>query len=322
MPTSRSNKPLIAITMGDPSGIGPEVTLKALASSNVSKLADFFVIGDGAVIEMTKRALKLKSDVPLLDLANVPAKDFRYGVSRPSFGKAAIEYIDMALELLNNRAIDALVTAPINKTSINSGAAKGFKGHTEYLAKKTLTKDYAMMFVSDRLKITLVTRHIPLKDVPKAISVKNISRTILLTHKYLKRYFGIRRPKIGVAGLNPHAGETGLIGKEELSVIGPAVRSASKHISGVCGPVVPDIIFYEALNKRFDAVISMYHDQALIPFKMLYFSDGVNLTLGLPFVRTSPDHGTAFDIAGKMIADPSSMREALLLAARLAKQSL
>lgn len=320
MPTSRSNKPLVAITMGDPSGIGLEVILKALASLNVSKLADFFVIGDGSVIDMTKRALKLKADIPLLDLANIPAKDFAYGISRPSFGKASIEYIDKALELLNENRIDAMVTGPVNKSSINAGAVKNFKGHTEYLAKKTLTKDYAMMFVSDSLKITLVTRHIAMKDVPKAISVKNISKTIFLTHKYLKKYFGIRHPKIGVAGLNPHAGESGLIGKEELTIIGPAVKAVSKYISGVRGPVVPDVIFYEALNKKFDAVVAMYHDQALIPFKMLYFANGVNLTLGLPFVRTSPDHGTAFDIAGKMTADPSSMRAAIILAARLAKR--
>ncbi|MDP3804407.1 MAG: 4-hydroxythreonine-4-phosphate dehydrogenase PdxA, partial [Candidatus Omnitrophota bacterium] len=192
-----------------------------------------------------------------------------------------------------------------------------FEGHTEYLAQNTAAKNYAMMFVGDDLKITLVTRHIALRDVPGSISIESIYRTIVLTDEYLKRYFKIKNPRIGVSGLNPHAGEAGLFGSEEDNIIRPAIKKASRHIKGAYGPISPDIIFYDTLHKKFDAAIAIYHDQALIPFKLLYFTDGVNLTLGLPFVRTSPDHGTAFDIAGKGIADPSSMINAIRLASLL-----
>lgn len=293
MPISRSNKPNIVITKGDPSGIGPEVTEKALASPMVKGLANFLVIGGGRSVE--------------------------YGVSRPEFGRSARQYIDTALELLKAGKADALVTAPVNKASIRSSGLKDFEGHTEYLAARTGTKDFAMMFVGERLKITLVTRHIALKDVPRKLSCQAIYRTILLTDAGLKKYFKISSPRIGVAGLNPHAGECGAFGKEEETIIAPAVKKAAGKVKDIKGPIPPDVIFNDCLNGRFDAVVSMYHDQALIPFKLLYFKDGVNLTLGLPFVRTSPDHGTAFDIAGKGIADPSSMIAAIKLACKLSR---
>jgi len=210
------------------------------------------------------------------------------------------------------------VTAPINKSSVRKAGFADFEGHTEYLAARTATKDFAMMFVGKSLKITLVTRHIALKDVSRALSMESIYSAIRLTRDHLVRCFGIKDPKIAVAGLNPHAGEGGLFGDEEAKTITPAIKRASAEFKNIDGPVPSDIIFYEALNGKYDAVIAMYHDQALAPFKMLYFKDGVNVTLGLPFIRTSPDHGTAFDIAGKGIADPASMKEALLLACRLA----
>ena len=317
MPISRLNKPRIVITMGDPSGIGPEVTLKALASPKVRGLANFIVIGSSFVIEKLSRDTGLRFKAYLVNIDNVPRKAFAYGRSHPVFGKASIEYIDRALDMISSREADSLVTAPINKSSINVALAKYFEGHTEYLAEKTFTKDFAMMFVGRDLKITLVTRHIALKDVPKRLSTEKILTAIYLTERCLRKSFGIRRPRIGVAGLNPHAGEGGIFGCEEEKIIIPAVKKAAKRISGVTGPVPPDVIFNEALEGRFDAVVSMYHDQALIPFKLLYFDTGVNLTLGLPFVRTSPDHGTAFDIAGRGIADPSSMIAAIRLACRL-----
>ena len=310
-------KPNIVITMGDPAGIGPEVALKALASPEILRLANFLFIGDGFVINKVSRGLRAKLSSPFLDLSNVRPKSFCYGASRPEFGKAAIEYIDKALELLLSRRADAVVTAPINKTSVISSGMKGFEGHTEYLAKKALARDVAMMFVGKQLKITLATRHIPLKDVSKRLSVDSICRAIMITDAALKKYFKIPHPRIGVAGLNPHAGEGGVFGDEEKRIIMPAIKRASGSIRGIAGPVPPDVIFYEALAKKYDAVIAMYHDQALIPFKLFHFKDGVNVTLGLPFVRTSPDHGTAFDIAGKSVADPSSMEEAIILAARL-----
>lgn len=317
MPTSRLNRPKIALTMGDPAGIGPEVVSKALASPSVSGLADFLLIGDGFVADRLKKDMRLGLKIPLLNLANVPAASFGYGKSGPSYGKASIQYVDKALQLIKEGQADCLVTGPINKRSVRMAGLLKFEGHTEYIAEKTGTKDFAMMFVGKSLKITLATRHIALEDVPRRLSRESISKAILLTHKYLKEFFGIRYPRIGVSGLNPHAGENGAFGTEESSIIIPAIKNVSKKIGGIAGPFPPDVIFYNALNKKFDAVVAMYHDQALIPFKILYFKDGVNLTLGLPFIRTSPDHGTAFDIAGKGAADPSSMIEAIRLACRL-----
>ena len=324
MPTSLSNKTAcpvtvppkagrfaIIITMGDPSGIGPEVTLKSLASPKVSGLADFLVIGDKSLIDRESARLGLRRRFPIMDLANVPRRNFSFGIAHPSFGRASLEYINEALRLLKKGKAGALVTSPVSKRSIELSGLPGFTGHTEYLASRTRTKDYAMMFVGKNLKVVLVTRHIALKDVPAALSMKSIYKTIIINDKYLKSFFKIRRPRIGVAGLNPHSSEGGLLGVEEKTKIIPAIRNASRYV-----------IFHEALNGKYDAVIAMYHDQGLIPFKMLYFNSGVNLTLGLPFVRTSPDHGTAFDIAGKGMADPRSMMEAILLAHRLSMRNV
>lgn len=303
--------------MGDPAGIGPEVAVKALSDSRISKLAHFLVIGDFFVIDKVRKSLKTRPEISLLDLANVPSTNFAFGISKPAFGKAAMEYIDKALAILKRREADALVTAPVNKSSISGAGFTGFKGHTEYLAQQTGQTEFAMMFVGKRLKITLCSRHIALKNVANAITVDSICKTIKLTHRYLKKYFGIKAPKIAVTGLNPHASDNGLFGDEEERVIIPAIRKASIGIKNIYGPFPADAVFYETLKGKFDAVVAMYHDQALTPFKTLYFNDGVNLTLGLPFIRTSPDHGTAFDIAGKGIADPTSMKEAILLACSL-----
>ncbi|MDD5136472.1 MAG: 4-hydroxythreonine-4-phosphate dehydrogenase PdxA [Candidatus Omnitrophica bacterium] len=292
MRTLRSGRARIAITMGDPSGVGPEVILKALASPKVKGLADFLVIGESIVAKRTAR-----------DAAR--------------YGRMAIEYIDTALELLRSGNADALVTGPVNKYSIRAAGIGDFQGHTEYLAGRTGTKKFAMMFVGDALKLTLATRHLPLRSVPKKLTSKIIYDAIALTHRALEGYFKVRSPKIAVCGLNPHAGEGGAFGDEDRRVIAPAIKKASSLCKNISGPLPADTAFYDALNKKYDAVIAMYHDQGLAPFKMLYFGNGVNLTLGLPFIRTSPDHGTAFDIAGKGIADPSSMIEAIRLACRL-----
>jgi len=292
MPTLRSNRPRVAVTIGDPSGIGPEVVLKALASPKVKALADFLIIGDGHLPGKARRDMKFCA-------------------------AASLQYVDRALELIKRGEADCLVTAPVNKSSVRQAGFPDFQGHTEYLAEKTGTKDFAMMFVGENLKVVPVTRHIPLRSVPSVLSTEKVFRAIALTHRSLKKLFKIKKPKIGVAGLNPHAGERGSFGNEEARIISPAVRKASRLCGGVSGPVPADVLFYDALNGSFDAVVAMYHDQGLGPFKMLYFKTGVNLTLGLPFIRTSPDHGTAFDIAGKNIADPSSMIEAIRLACRL-----
>lgn len=291
--------------MGDPFGIGPEVIVKALSDKNISRLARISVVGDLSVIGKIAKRLRLKINFPILDITS------------SSYKKSPIEYIDKALSIIKSGGSMALVTAPINKYSIRMAGLKNFQGHTEYLASKTATKDFVMMLVGRKLKVSLVTRHMALKDVARSISTDSVYKTIMLTAHYMRKYFRITNPRIGVAGLNPHAGDNGLFGSEESKIILPAVKKALKRVNNILGPIPPDSIFYEALAGKLDAVVAMYHDQGLAPFKMLYFKNGVNLTLGLPFIRTSPDHGTAFDIAGKGIADPTSMKEAILLACRL-----
>ncbi|MDD5428117.1 MAG: 4-hydroxythreonine-4-phosphate dehydrogenase PdxA [Candidatus Omnitrophica bacterium] len=318
---SRSNKPLVVITMGDPSGVGPEVTLKALASPEVKGLANFLVIGDAGVLAGTARDTGCRMYPHILDMGNVPAKSFGYGEDRAPYGRASMQYIDMALELAASGETDAIVTAPVNKAAIKRSGIEDFRGHTEYIAGKFKVKKFAMMFAGPGLKVALVTRHVALKKVAASLSAKNIFDTIKLTHDCLKNSFGIKSPAIAVCGLNPHAGEGGAFGDEEAKIIAPAVKRASAFAKNVRGPLPADAVFYDAINERYDAVVAMYHDQGLAPFKMLYFDRGVNLTVGLPFVRTSPDHGTAFAIAGKGKADPRSMIEAIKLACRMQRCS-
>lgn len=300
--------------MGDPSGVGPEVIIKALSGKDIQRLGHITVIGDYFVINKVKKDLKLNSEFSLIDLSNVPQNNFSYGKASLQFGRASIEYVDRALDMLKKNEADCLVTAPVNKFSVREGGIRNFEGHTEYIAQKVSSENFCMMFVGKLLKISLVTRHLALKDVANSITIDNVYKTIMLTADCLRKFFRIANPRIGVAGLNPHAGDNGLFGNEDAGVISPAIKKALKDIKNIYGPIPGDTVFYEALNGAFDAVVSMYHDQALAPFKMLYFKDGVNLTLGLPFIRTSPDHGTAFDISGKGIADATSMKEAIRLA--------
>jgi len=307
--------------MGDPSGIGPEVTMKALASPEVKGLANFLVIGDMAVLKKTAHDTGSRLPSHVLDMANVSIKGHVYGKQSALFGKASIQYIDMALELAAAGETAAIVTAPVSKTSIKKTGIEDFQGHTEYIAGRFKVKKFAMMFAGSGLKVALVTRHVALKDVPGILTKDTICDTIKLTHECLKRRYGIKSPRIAVCGLNPHAGENGVFGNEESKLITPAVKKARSFAGNVIGPVPADVAFYDAMHKRYDAVVAMYHDQGLAPFKMLCFDSGVNFTLGLPFVRTSPDHGTAFGIAGKGKADPRSMIEAIKLACRLQKCS-
>lgn len=273
------NKPTIVITTGDPKGIGLEVTKKALLDKTVKNIASFIII-------------------------------------EPSDG-TGFDAIQKAVDILKKGRADALVTAPVNKALITSSGIS-FQGHTEYLAKVTNTKKFAMMLCGGPLKVTTLTRHIALKKVAGAISQEKIIDAIMLTHAALKRFFGIKKPKIGISALNPHSGEGGNMGMEEIDIIEPAIVKVKKEISGIYGPIPGDVIFYMAYNGRLDAIVSMYHDQGLGPLKMIAFEKGVNITLGLPFIRTSPDHGTAYDIAGKGIANPESMKEAIKIAVRMA----
>ncbi|UCB56544.1 MAG: 4-hydroxythreonine-4-phosphate dehydrogenase PdxA [Candidatus Omnitrophota bacterium] len=324
------------ITMGDAAGIGPEVILKALRDKSVQKLANFLIIGNSSVMEQTARKcrIKLNKDVALSDVGETSRLVFGRGT--PAYGRLALDCIDEALRLVKAKKIDVLVTAPVNKHTISQTgtffqghpvkccASRGspvdevFTGHTEYLARATKTKKFAMMLIGGPLKVVLVTRHVPLKEVAGSLSTEKIYETLALSASYLKQYFGIRRPRIAVCGLNPHSGDEGTLGQEEIKIIRPAVIKA-KALASIEGPLPSDTIFYSALQGKFDAVVAMYHDQGLIPLKMQAFHQGVNLTLGLPFVRTSPDHGTAYNIAGKNKANPGSMIEAIKLAVEIGR---
>ncbi|MEK6646186.1 MAG: 4-hydroxythreonine-4-phosphate dehydrogenase PdxA [Candidatus Firestonebacteria bacterium] len=328
-------KPIVLITMGDAAGIGPEVIIKALSNKKIHKICFPVVIGDLSVMQFA--ILKFKSDfkinivtdikaekfipkcINLFDMSNLNASEIKMGQINKLAGKSSIEYIEKAVELINKNMANAVVTAPINKEAI-ARAGFWYQGHTEFLAKLTNTKHFEMMLVGGSLKVVLVTRHIPLKEVSKFLSKEKIVQTIKITNKYLKEYFNIKSPKIGVLGLNPHSGEGGLFGLEEKEIIIPAIKYANKININAIGPLVPDACFYKALKGEFDALVCMYHDQGLIPLKMLFFDKGVNITLGLPFIRTSADHGTAYDIAGKGIANCGSMIFAIELAARFSQR--
>jgi 4-hydroxythreonine-4-phosphate dehydrogenase len=268
-------------------------------------------------IKDVREARFARGVIDVLDLANLEPSKVKIGQVCGPCGKAAIEYLEKAIKLAMGKDIDAITTAPINKEAIRKAGYK-FAGHTELLAKRTKTKNYAMMFVSDPFWIMLVTTHLPLNKVSKAISKKKVLQTIKLANEFLYNIRG-KKPKIGVAGLNPHAGEGGIFGSEEKKAIKPAVEEAKKMGINVKGPISPDGKFYLANVGLFDIVIAMYHDQGLIPLKLLSFNKSVNVTVGLPIIRTSVDHGTGFDIAGKGWANPTSLIEAVKVAAHFAK---
>jgi 4-hydroxythreonine-4-phosphate dehydrogenase len=356
----------LAITMGDPWGVGPEIILKALNSPEVRNNCVPVVIGDPGVMEATLTLLNLSmklriiqspeearhkiNTVELIDLgigttssayssdvselrriralrrvAGGDEKEGRGRISRGETlpenkasaqgGKACVRYIKKAVEFVLNKWVDGIVTAPISKEALKM-AGFTWSGHTEMLADLTNTKDYAMMLAGGPLRVILVTIHTALKNVPDLITKKRIVQTLHLAKKACDM-LGINNPRIAVAGLNPHAGEAGIFGDEEIKKITPAIRSVVREGIPISGPYPPDTIFHKAYEGHIDIVVCMYHDQGLIPLKMIAFDRGVNITVGLPFVRTSPDHGTAYDIAWRGIANPSSMIEAIKLAAKL-----
>lgn len=315
--------------MGEPGGVGPEVLVKALYCAEIREYCSPLIIGDAGVIKeavtLTRLPLKVRSisspskskpslgEIQALDIKS--RSTFNKGAPSRNAGEAVVRYIKKAVELALKNDVDAIVTAPISKESLKMAGFR-WPGHTELLAELTKTKDYAMMFVSDKLKLTLCTIHIPLKNVPEKINERLVLRTIRLAKKGAGM-LGIKNPRIAVAGLNPHAGESGIMGREEVESIIPAVEIAIREGVEVSGPYPPDVVFHKAYNGAFDMVVCMYHDQGLIPFKMIAFDTGVNVTVGLPIIRTSPDHGAAFDIAWENKADPSSMLEAIKLAAKM-----
>lgn len=308
----------IGITIGDPAGIGPEIVLKAIMSHEIEGLCEPIIIGDIAVLEEAVEKLNIPVDLNSLKIINTgEIKDRNFQRCKPTAegGRACVSYIKKAVELALNKEVYAIVTAPISKESLKMAGFK-WPGHTEMLAELTSTKDYAMMFYSDKLKLILVTIHTALKNVPDLIKKEKVLKTITLAKKSCDM-MGIENPKIAVAGLNPHAGEAGIFGDEEMKEIIPAVNEAQASGISVSGPYPADTLFHKAYNGEFDIIVCMYHDQGLIPLKMIAFDKAVNVTIGLPIIRTSPDHGTAYDIAWKGIANPSSTIEAIKLAARV-----
>ena len=307
----RSASNSIGITLGDPAGIGPEVTLKAL--SKAPKKGRYLIIGDPLTLRRFPKKLKNIELYPV-DLSG--PSDWKPGQPTPNSGKASLHVLNAAIDLLKNKTINALVTAPLAKESV-CRFEPGFVGHTEYLAQAFGITKFDMMFVTDDIKTVIVTRHIPINAISGAITQEKVFDTIALTHWSLKNIFAIRQPKIAVCGLNPHAGEGGLIGLEEVQEIIPAIKKAQAQGIKVSGPFSGDTMFMPKRRRDFDVIVSMYHDQGLIAMKTMFFSKVVNMTIGLPFVRTCPAHGTAFDIAGKNKADASSMIEAVKLAVKL-----
>ena len=325
--------PLITITMGDPAGIGPEIILKTLLRDDIYKVCRPIVLGDIDVLRMvSKKIWSLSFNViatpsqvtgnpglvDVISVSNLKRDSFIPGQPTVDGGKAMVDYIVKAVDLDKDDQVSAMVTCPINKELMHRAGYR-FDGHTELLAKLTNTKDYVMMLVGNRLRVSLVTIHCALKEVPQRLNKGLILKTIKITYRALEEDFAIKRPHVAVAGLNPHAGEAGLFGLEDKEIIRPAVEEAKDDGLLVDGPFPPDTIFYHAINGKFDAVVAMYHDQGLIPVKLLNFSDSVNITLGLPIIRTSVDHGTAYDIAGKGVADPSSLIAAIKMAAEIVR---
>jgi 4-hydroxythreonine-4-phosphate dehydrogenase len=311
----------IAITIGDPAGIGPEITLKALLSDEIKQICKPLLIGDRSVIEDAIESMGIPFDLETIEMLSIGAikdRNFAKCKATAESGRACVSYIKKAVELASFKIVDAVVTAPITKESLKM-AGFAWRGHTEMLAELTGTKDYAMMLCGGPLRVILVTIHTALKNVPQMISKERVLKTIILAKKACNM-MGIENYKIAVAGLNPHAGEAGIFGDEEMNIITPAIQEAEKIGISVSGPYPPDALFHRAYNGEFDIIVCMYHDQGLIPIKMIAFDKGVNITVGLPFVRTSPDHGTAYDIAWKGIASPSSMIEAIKMAAHLKRQ--
>ncbi len=323
MPISQSGKPAsggrcrIAVTLGDPAGVGPEVALKALHQFLKKSSAEVILLGSESFFKALAKKMKLgaaPSRISCYFPEKFPSGKIVYGRSENILTRAAVRSIEMAVQLAMQGRVDAIVTPPINKAGLKA-AGFDIPGHTEYLAELSGTKRYEMMLVGGSLRVVLVTRHTPIQNVSGKVTRRRVKETILMADQELRRSFGIKKPRLVVCGLNPHAGESGTIGREEIQVIEPAVRTARRKTDAlIVGPLSPDALFYDAYLGRYDAEICMYHDQGLIPLKMISRGAGVNVTLGLPFVRTSPDHGTAYDIAGRFKADPGSMLEALNLA--------
>lgn len=329
------SRPILGITMGDPAGVGPEVVAKALANPALHRLCRPIVIGSLPVMQRTVRSLKLplrvrrlgghgeplggRGQLAVVDPLTRPLGRFAVGKVSAATGASSVAFIQKAVELARVGCIDAVVTGPINKQAIHLAGYR-YPGHTEMLADLTGSSEVGMMIVGGPLKVMFTTTHVALGSLPELLSRQRVGKAIRLAQRALRDYFGIRKPRIGVAALNPHAGEGGLFGKEERRHILPASRAARARGIRASDPLPADTLFAKAARGDFDGVVAMYHDQGLIPLKLVAFGRCVNLTVGLPIIRTSVDHGTAFDIAGKRRADPGSLMEAVKLAAYLSRR--
>ena len=322
-----ASKIKIGITIGDINGVGPEIIIKALSHPKILEYITPVIYGNTKVLSYHKNIVK-NANFPFVSIKDIHSaaykkinvincwteeSDITLGQPSKKSGQFALMAIDKAVEDAKNGHIDAIVTAPINKKAMEMA---GFKhvGHTEYLQEAFEAQEVVMTMVSDSTIIAVATNHLPIKDVASKIEKKKIIRKLKVLSRSLKQDFGKSRPTIGVLGLNPHAGDGGVIGSEETDVIEPAIKEAKRNDVLVAGPYPADGFFGGSDFKKVDAILAMYHDQGLVPFKLMSFGDGVNFTAGLPVVRTSPDHGTAYNIAGENKADASSMRKALFLA--------
>ncbi|HXH12732.1 MAG TPA: 4-hydroxythreonine-4-phosphate dehydrogenase PdxA [Alphaproteobacteria bacterium] len=329
-------RPLIALTMGDPAGIGAEISLKALLEPEVYAICRPLVIGTLTVLEQMRDVLRsaqrlqpvaapaagqyVPGTVDVLDLSTEHPGPFPLGIATKEGGAAAVTYVERAIALAMAGEIDAIATAPLNKEAMRA-AGFPYDGHTELLAVKTGTKVYTMMLASGDFRVFHVSTHVSLRGAIERAKKARVLQVIELAYREIER-LGVAAPRLAVAGLNPHAGEHGLFGDEEIHEIGPAVEEARARGWNVSGPWSPDTVFARAKRGEFDGVVAMYHDQGHIPFKMTEFEMGVNVTVGLPIIRTSVDHGTAYDIAGKGVADPKNMVQAVRLAADMARRRL
>jgi len=339
-------KPTLAITLGDPAGIGPEIIAKTLADPETYRICNPLVIGDKDALQMgiqvAKKDLKINiidessqakynpGTIDLIDLQNIAPLKIQMGKPAAMTGAASAEYVIKAADLALAEKVDAIVTAPLNKEAMHMGGYN-YPGHTELLAEKSDTSDYAMMLATGNLRVVHATTHIPFKDIPKHLTKERIHTTIQIAYNTCLS-LGIENPRIAVAGLNPHSGDGGIFGDEEIKIITPAIEQARAEGMNVDGPVPPDTVFGKAAGGQYDIVVAMYHDQGHIPVKLLGMKydeemgkwasvSGVNITLGLRFIRTSVDHGTAYGKAGRRegTANPDSLKEAIQYAVQMAK---
>jgi len=330
-----SSRPILALTMGDPVGVGPEIIIKALADAHIYRICRPLILGDLPALERARQALDPAMKIHLTDrpgagryqsgtldlmaLSQLASCDLEYGRPTPASGAAMVSYILTAIDLALMEKVSGLVTAPISKISMKL-SGYDYPGHTELLAEKTETPEFAMMLAGGEFRVVLATIHCALATVPQRLTQEGLVRLFHLTARALDRDFGLGGVPLGVAALNPHASEDGMFGHEEADIIIPAVKEAQAAGLAVEGPFPADTLFWRHYQGEFAAIICMYHDQGLIPLKLLHFMDGVNVTLGLPIIRTSVDHGTAYNLAGTGKAAPDSLKAAITMAAEMAKR--